>query len=182
MYRADMLDNLKEAHEMARKEGFFLGAKLVRVAYMEKESERAEEKGYPNPIQISKEKTDIDYNTALEYCVDNIDQIYMLNGTHNQYSNYLLTEMMVNRGIEPGDKRCYFAHLYGMSDNVSFNLADKGFNVVKYVPYGPVKSVMPYLFRRAEENTSVAGQSSREFSMIKEELKRRREERKAQNA
>ncbi|WMN07180.1 proline dehydrogenase family protein [Marivirga arenosa] len=178
MYRADMFDNLKKAHKRAKERGYFIGAKLVRGAYMEKEADRAEEMGYPNPIQISKERTDIDYNSALEYCVENLNEIAVFNGTHNQYSNYFLAYMMNKHGIEPGDQRVHFAQLYGMSDNISFNLADKGYNVAKYVPYGPVKSVMPYLFRRAEENTSVAGQSSREFSLLKEEMQRRKEERK----
>ncbi|HET8861527.1 proline dehydrogenase family protein [Marivirga sp.] len=178
MYRADMFDNLKKAYQRAKEKGYFLGVKLVRGAYMEKEADRAEEMGYPNPIQISKERTDIDYNSALEFCVENIENIFMCNGTHNQYSNYFLAYMMDKHGIKPNDERIFFAQLYGMSDNISFNLADKGYNVAKYVPYGPVKAVMPYLFRRAEENTAVAGQSSREFSLIKEELQRRKEERK----
>jgi proline dehydrogenase len=178
MYRADMFENLKKAHKRAKEKGYYIGAKLVRGAYMEKEAERAEEMGYPNPIQISKERTDIDYNSALEYCVENLDNIFVFNGTHNQYSNYFLAYMMDKHGIKPNDERVHFAQLYGMSDNISFNLAHKGYNVAKYVPYGPVKAVMPYLFRRAEENTAVAGQSSREFSLIKEELQRRREERK----
>ncbi|WP_367892465.1 proline dehydrogenase family protein [Marivirga harenae] len=178
MYRADMFENLKKAHKRASEKGYFIGAKLVRGAYMEKEAERAEEMGYPNPIQISKERTDIDYNSALEYCVENLDNFYVFNGTHNQYSNYFLAYMMDKHGIQPSDQRVHFAQLYGMSDNISFNLADKGYNVAKYVPYGPVKAVMPYLFRRAEENTAVAGQSSREFSLIKEEIQRRKEERK----
>jgi proline dehydrogenase len=179
MYRADMFDNLKKAHKRATEKGYILGIKLVRGAYMEKESERAEEMGYPNPIQISKERTDIDYNAALEFAVENLENMYVCNGTHNQYSNYFLSYMMDKHKVEPNDKRISFMQLYGMSDNISFNLADKGYNVAKYVPYGPVKAVMPYLFRRAEENTAVAGQSSREFSMIKEELQRRREERKS---
>lgn len=179
MYRADMFDNLKEAHKVAVEKGYVLGIKLVRGAYMEKEAERAEDMGYPNPIQISKERTDIDYNSALEYAVENINDIYVCSGTHNQYSNYFLAYMMDKHNVKPNDERVAFAQLYGMSDNISFNLADKGYNVAKYVPYGPVKSVMPYLFRRAEENSSVAGQSSREFSLIKEEIKRRREERKS---
>lgn len=178
MYRADMFENLKKAHKRAKEKGYYIGAKLVRGAYMEKEADRAEEMGYPNPIQISKERTDIDYNSALEYCVENLDNIFVFNGTHNQYSNYFLAYMMDKHGIKPNDERVHFAQLYGMSDNISFNLAHKGYNVAKYVPYGPVKAVMPYLFRRAEENTAVAGQSSREFSLIKEELQRRREERK----
>lgn len=178
MYRWDMLENLKKAHEMATKEGFHLGIKLVRGAYMEKEAERAERKGYKNPIQISKAATDLDYNTALEYCVENIDNIALCSGSHNQYSNYFLTVQMEKAGIARNDERVYSAQLYGMSDNISFNLASEGYNVAKYVPYGPVKSVMPYLFRRAEENTAMAGQSSREFLMIKEEMKRRKEARK----
>jgi proline dehydrogenase len=178
MYRADMFDNLQKAHRRATEKGYFLGIKLVRGAYMEKEAERAEEMGYPNPIQSSKERTDIDYNAALEYAVENLENIFVCNGTHNQYSNYFLSYMMDKHKVEPNDKRVSFMQLYGMSDNISFNLADKGYNVAKYVPYGPVKAVMPYLFRRAEENTAVAGQSSREFSFIKEELQRRKEERK----
>ncbi|SMG35179.1 L-proline dehydrogenase [Marivirga sericea] len=178
MYRADMFENLKKAHKRAKEKGYFIGAKLVRGAYMEKEADRAEEMGYPNPIQSSKERTDIDYNSALEYCVENLEDFYVFNGTHNQYSNYFLSYMMDKHGIKPEDERVSFAQLYGMSDNISFNLAHKGYNVAKYVPYGPVKAVMPYLFRRAEENTAVAGQSSREFSLIKEELQRRKEERR----
>ena len=178
MYRANMLDSLKKAQRTAQEERYHLGVKLVRGAYMEKEAERAEEMGYPNPIQVSKERTDIDYNSALEFCVENLKNIYLCNGTHNQYSNYFLAFMMNKHGIKPNDERIAFAQLYGMSDNISFNLADKGYNVAKYVPYGPVKAVMPYLFRRAEENAAVAGQSSREFSFIKEELQRRKEEKK----
>ncbi|MBK6265208.1 proline dehydrogenase family protein [Marivirga sp. S37H4] len=178
MYRWDMMDNLKEAHKNATKEGYHLGVKLVRGAYMEKEAERAERKGYPNPIQPSKTATDLDYNTALEYCIENIENIALCSGSHNQYSNYFLTVQMEKAGLAPNDERVYSAQLYGMSDNISFNLADKGYNVAKYVPYGPVKAVMPYLFRRAEENTAMAGQSSREFLMIKEELQRRKEARK----
>ncbi len=179
MYRADMFEMLKEGHKMAEEEQFYLGAKLVRGAYMEKETERAEEMGYPNPIQISKEATDLDYNTAIKYCVEHVDRIYFCSGTHNQYSNYFLTAMMDEFGIAPNDPRVWSAQLYGMSDNISFNLASKGYNVAKYVPYGPVEAVMPYLFRRAEENTAVAGQSSREFTMIKEEMTRRKGQKKA---
>ncbi|GAB3335314.1 proline dehydrogenase family protein [Marivirga atlantica] len=179
MYRADMLDQLKQGHALAKKEGFYLGAKLVRGAYMEKEAERAEEMGYPNPIQISKEATDLDYNTALVYCIQNLNEIYFCSGTHNQYSNFFLTALMEENNIAPNDDRVWSAQLYGMSDNISFNLASKGYNVAKYVPYGPVKAVMPYLFRRAEENTAVAGQSSREFTMIKEEMARRKQAKKA---
>jgi len=175
MYRANMLDYLKEGCKIAESKDFILGAKLVRGAYMEKEAERAEEMGYQNPIQISKEATDLDYNTALKYCVEHVDRIHFCSGTHNQYSNYFLTSLMDEYHLEPNDERIWSAQLYGMSDNISFNLASKGYNVAKYVPYGPVKAVMPYLFRRAEENTAVAGQSSREFTMIKEEMTRRRQ-------
>jgi proline dehydrogenase len=175
MYRRDMFDNLKEAHKNAKEQGYHLGLKLVRGAYMEKEAERAERLGYPNPIQVSKAATDLDYNRALEYCVENIDNIGLCSGSHNQYSNYFLTVLMEKHGLSPDDERIYFAQLYGMSDNISFNLSDKGYKVAKYVPYGPVKSVMPYLLRRAEENTAMAGQSSREFLLIKEEIQRRKQ-------
>ncbi len=174
MYRSDMFDNLKEAHKRAVNHGYHLGVKLVRGAYMEKEAERAERLGYPNPIQPSKAATDLDYNRALEYCIENISNIGLCSGSHNQYSNYFLTVLMEKYKISPEDERIYFAQLYGMSDNISFNLADKGYKVAKYVPYGPVKAVMPYLLRRAEENTAMAGQSSREFLLIKEEIQRRK--------
>jgi proline dehydrogenase len=156
-----------------------MGAKLVRGAYMEKEAERAEEMGYPNPIQISKEATDLDYNTALKFCLEKKQRVFLCSGTHNQYSNFFLTVLMEEFEMEPSDERVWSAQLYGMSDNISFNLAANGYNVAKYVPYGPIKAVMPYLFRRAEENTAMAGQSSREFTMIKEEIRRRRQAKKA---
>lgn len=175
LYRSDMLTNLEGAYQVAEEEGYWLGAKLVRGAYMEKEADRAEEKGYKNPIQPNKEATDRDFNEALKFCVENKERIAFCAGSHNQYSNYYLTELMEQHGLQNNDERVYFAQLYGMSDNISFNLANKGYNVAKYVPYGPVKSVMPYLFRRAEENTSIAGQTGREFSLIKEELKRRKQ-------
>ncbi|MFQ3214289.1 MAG: proline dehydrogenase [Marivirga sp.] len=179
MYRADMMQKLREGYELATAGNFYLGAKLVRGAYMEKEAERAEEMGYPNPIQISKEATDLDYNTALKFCLEKKQRVFLCSGTHNQYSNFFLTVLMEEFGMEPGDERVWSAQLYGMSDNISFNLAANGYNVAKYVPYGPVKAVMPYLFRRAEENTAMAGQSSREFTMIKEEIMRRKKAKKA---
>jgi len=174
MYRHDMLQRLKDAHQAAQEKGYFLGAKLVRGAYMEKERERAVKKGYQSPIQPDKGSTDRDYNAALSYCMENIGSIALVSGSHNEDSNLMLTELIAAKGLDEKDDRVYFAQLYGMSDNISFNLADAGYNVVKYVPYGPVEKVMPYLSRRAEENTSVAGQSSREFDLIKKEMNRRK--------
>lgn len=177
MYRHDMFGRLKKAHDEAKKKGYILGAKLVRGAYMEKERERAEKKGYPSPIQPDKISTDRDYDAAVKYCVENIDSIALVSGSHNEQSNLNLTELLTKFNIKANDDRVYFAQLYGMSDNISFNLAHAGFNVVKYVPYGPVEKVMPYLTRRAEENTSVAGQSSREFDLVKREIERRKKQR-----
>lgn len=173
MYRVDMLDNLRRAFHYATMNSYYLGAKLVRGAYMEKERERAQQMGYPSPIQPNKEATDNDFNKALSFCIDNKQRISVICGSHNEYSNYYLALLMEKHSMNNNDPRVYFAQLYGMSDNISFNLAKAGYNVAKYVPYGPVHSVMPYLFRRAEENTSVAGQSSRELSLIRKELKRR---------
>ncbi len=174
MYRWASLQNIKQAHERAKAKGFVLGAKLVRGAYMENERERAAQHGYKDPICADKKATDDSYNNGLKYCVENIGQIELFNGSHNEYSNQYLTELMDTYGLDKDDKRIYFAQLYGMSDNISFVLADAGYNVAKYVPYGPVKFVMPYLIRRAEENTSVAGQSSRELILLKKELLRRK--------
>ncbi|TRX53786.1 proline dehydrogenase [Fulvivirga sp. M361] len=174
MYRTNMLTNLRGAFHYAAMNNYHLGAKLVRGAYMEKERERAEEMNYPSPIQPNKAATDDQYDKALAFCVDNKQRISVINGSHNEYSNYYLALLMEKHGMKNNDKRVWFAQLYGMSENISFNLAKAGYNVAKYVPYGPVKAVMPYLFRRAEENTSVAGQSSRELSLIRKELKRRK--------
>lgn len=174
MYRHDMLNNLKEAYRLATMHRYFLGAKLVRGAYMEKERSRAEDKGYPDPIQPNKEATDNDYNQALLFCINNKQRISVVSGSHNEYSNYYLIMLMEKHSMAVHDPRVYFAQLYGMSDNISFNLAAAGYNVTKYVPYGPLEAVMPYLFRRAEENTSVAGQSSRELTLATKELKRRK--------
>ncbi len=174
MYRRGMLENLEKAIELARLKKYFFGAKLVRGAYMEKERERAEEMGYPDPIQPDKKATDASYDSALSLCMKNRDIVSLCSGSHNEKSNYYLIELMAEYGMPPDDKRVFSAQLYGMSDHISFNLAKAGYNVVKYVPYGPVEAVIPYLFRRAEENTSIAGQSSREFLLIKSELKRRK--------
>jgi len=174
MYRHDMLRNLKDAHHEAVAKQYYLGAKLVRGAYMEKERERAKQKGYPSPIQPTKKASDDDYNAALQFCVNNKQRIYLVSGSHNELSNIILTELMSLHGLNPNDERIYFAQLFGMSDNISFNLSNAGYNVAKYVPYGPVKAVIPYLARRAEENTSIAGQSSREFDLIRKEIARRK--------
>jgi proline dehydrogenase len=173
-YRHDKLAGLNDDHQTAIKEGFILGAKLVRGAYMEKERKRAAEKGYPSPIQPDKQAADKDYNTALDYCTDHINQIAFVAGTHNEDSCRLLTELLDKKQIDPKNPHVYFSQLLGMSDNLSFNLADAKYNVAKYVPYGPVKAVLPYLFRRAQENTAIAGQMSRELSLIDKEKKRRR--------
>ena len=174
MYRWDRLDYLKKLHAKAKKEEFFIGMKLVRGAYMEKENERAIEKGYPTPICASKEATDENYNAAVKYMVDNIDSMSLFEGTHNESSTYFLMDLIEEKGLKTNDDRIWFGQLYGMSDNISYNLAANGYNVAKYLPFGPVKDVMPYLIRRAEENTSVAGQTSRELAMIKAERDRRK--------
>jgi proline dehydrogenase len=174
LYRHDKLDSIMDDNEVAVKEKFILGAKLVRGAYMEKERKRAEEKGYPSPIQPTKEASDKDFNLALEYCTDNIKSIAFVAGTHNEDSCRLLTELLEKKNIDHKDRHVYFAQLLGMSDNLSFNLADADYNVAKYVPYGPIKAVLPYLFRRAQENTAIAGQMSRELGLIVKEKGRRR--------
>ena len=175
MYRKDMLSNLQTAINVAREKGYYLGAKLVRGAYMENEQERAVEKGYENPICVDKASTDRSYNNGLKACIDNFDIVSVANCTHNEYSSYYLAKLMEEKGIGRNDKKVYFSQLLGMSDNISYNLAKAGYNVAKYVPYGPVKSVMPYLIRRAEENTSVAGQSTREHALIRKEITRRKQ-------
>lgn len=174
MYRHNRLEFLKKSHQMAKEGGYYLGAKFVRGAYMERERERAAQKGYADPIQPDKEATDRDYNLALKYCVENIENIEIFNGTHNEFSSQYLVDLMENAGLKPNDNRCWFSQLYGMSDHISFNLGKAGFNVTKYLPYGPVKHVMPYLLRRAEENTSAAGQSGRELTLITTEINRRK--------
>ncbi|MCX7729136.1 MAG: proline dehydrogenase family protein [Bacteroidia bacterium] len=174
LYRTDRLQFLKESIQKARENGYLLGAKLVRGAYMEKERERAKELGYSSPIHPDKPSTDRAYNQALKCCVENLDKVHICAGTHNEESSQYLVDLMEQQQIPKNDKRIYFSQLLGMSDHISFNLAKEGYNVVKYVPYGPVKSVLPYLIRRAQENTSVKGQTGRELSLIMQELKRRR--------
>lgn len=174
LYRKDRLSYLQESFLKAEKENYFLGAKLVRGAYMEKERRRASELNYPSPIQDTKETCDKDYDKALEFCMNNIERVEICAGTHNEKSSLYLVELMKQKGIAPSDKRIYFSQLLGMSDHISFNLANAGYNVAKYVPYGPVKEVLPYLIRRAQENTSVEGQTGRELSLIIKEKKRRK--------
>ncbi|GGW25777.1 proline dehydrogenase family protein [Arenibacter certesii] len=173
-YRWDRLDYLKKLHEDAKREHFHIGMKVVRGAYMEKENDRAEEHGYPSPICPSKKATDENFNQVVTYMLDNLDLMSLFAGTHNENSSYLLMEQMQAKSIAKNDPRVWFGQLYGMSDHISYNLSDRGYNVAKYLPFGPVKDVMPYLIRRAEENTSVAGQTSRELTLLKKERKRRR--------
>jgi proline dehydrogenase len=174
LYRWDRLDYLKGLYSRAKKDEYTIGIKIVRGAYMEKERDRAEDNGYDSPICASKEATDINFNTTLEYILNKLDVISVFIGTHNEQSCYQAMELMEHLNIEKNDNRVWFGQLYGMSDHISFNLAARGYNVAKYVPFGPVKDVMPYLIRRAEENTSVAGQTSRELMLIKKEKKRRK--------
>ena len=173
MYRHDRLDYLKELHQRAHQKGYHIGMKIVRGAYMEKERERAEEKGYESPICKDKQATDDNYNAAIVYMMEHA-KMALFAGTHNEESSFLLMELAKKYNIAPNDARLWFGQLYGMSDHISFNLANEGYNVAKYVPFGPVRDVMPYLIRRAEENTSVAGQTSRELNLIKTEKKRRK--------
>jgi proline dehydrogenase len=174
MYRWDRLAYLKQIHEISKTENFHIGMKLVRGAYMEKENKRAEENGYKSPICISKKASDENFDLSVEYMLQNISSMALFAGTHNEESSYKLMDLMAKSNIQNNDKRIWFGQLYGMSDNISFNLAKNGFNVAKYLPFGPVKEVMPYLIRRAQENTSVAGQTSRELTLIKTERTRRK--------
>ncbi len=174
MYRHDRLEYLKNLHKQAQEQGFFIGMKLVRGAYMEKENTRAQEKGYPSPICSSKQATDDNFNAAVEYMTSHLDKMSVFAGTHNEESSYRLMEILAEKDLAKNDSRVWFGQLYGMSDNISYNLAAAGFNVAKYLPFGPVRDVMPYLIRRAEENTSVAGQTSRELTLLKTERTRRK--------
>ncbi|WP_339840399.1 proline dehydrogenase family protein [uncultured Maribacter sp.] len=173
-YRWDRLPYLKSLHERAKKEGFKIGMKVVRGAYMEKENDRAVEKGYTTPICKTKAETDENFNATIEYMIENLDTLSIFAGTHNEDSCYRLMKLMVDNGIDKNNEHVWFGQLYGMSDHISFNLAANGYNVAKYLPFGPVRDVMPYLIRRADENTSVAGQTSRELSLLKKERKRRK--------
>jgi proline dehydrogenase len=174
LYRKDRLQFLKEARRAATEGGYFLGVKLVRGAYMEKERTAADEVGYESPIHDTKKETDDAYDTAVEYCVKHLDRVSMVAGTHNEASTQRLAKLMYEKRIIPDHHHIYFSQLYGMSDNLSYVLAKNGYNVSKYVPYGPLEDAIPYLIRRAQENSAVAGQVSRELDLINTEIKRRR--------
>ena len=174
LYRHDRLEYLQKLHEEARVYDFKIGVKIVRGAYMEKENERAKEKGYPTPICKDKQHTDQNFDTTMKYILRNIGSISVFIGTHNEESSYRAMKLMAELTIAKDDFRVWFGQLYGMSDHISFNQAAEGYNVAKYLPFGPVRDVMPYLIRRAEENTSVAGQTSRELNLLSQEKKRRR--------
>jgi proline dehydrogenase len=174
LYRHDRLQFLKDSFAQAQSKQFILGAKLVRGAYMEKERKRAEEKGYPSPIQPDKASSDRDYNTAVEYCLDHIEQISLIVASHNEYSNLRATQLLDEKKIPHNHKHVHFSQLYGMSDNITFNLAKAGFAVSKYLPFGPIGDVIPYLMRRAQENSSVSGQTGRELGLIRKEVERRK--------
>jgi proline dehydrogenase len=173
LYRWESYENLENACNDARAGNYTIGAKLVRGAYIEKERRRAAEMEYKSPIHISKVETDQDFDKAVHFAIENIDILSICLGTHNEESCLLRIKLMEENGIKKNDTRIWFAQLLGMSDNISYNLANAGYNIAKYVPYGPIESVMPYLFRRADENTSIAGQSSREFLLVKKERARR---------
>ena len=174
LYRHDRLHFLKLSHQIAQQQHFMLGMKLVRGAYMEKERSRAQERGYTSPIQPDKQSTDRDYNASVTYCINNIEQISVIVASHNEQSNLLAARLLDERGLPHDHPHIHFSQLYGMSDNITFNLAKEGFNVSKYLPFGPIRDVIPYLMRRAQENSSVSGQTGRELSLIKKELKRRK--------
>jgi proline dehydrogenase len=174
LYRHDRLAFIKDSVEAAEKRNFVLGMKLVRGAYMEKERERAAEKGYPSPIQPDKESTDRDYNEALKLCVDHIEKTAFIVASHNEYSNLLTTQLLDKKGLSHHHPHVHFSQLFGMSDNITFNLAKANCSVSKYLPFGPIKDVIPYLMRRAQENSSVAGQTGRELGLIRKELERRK--------
>lgn len=175
MYRTDRLDYLKAAYDRAVEGNYYMGIKFVRGAYMEKERKRAEERGYPDPIHPDKEGTDRMYNDGLRFTLAHADRIATFNGSHNELSNSLMADLMDELKLPRNDDRFWFSQLFGMSDNISFNLAAEGFNVAKYVPFGPVRHVLPYLIRRAEENTAVAGQTSRELELVRRERIRRKQ-------
>ena len=173
MYRHDRLNYLKNLHINSLKNNFFIGIKLVRGAYIEKENQRAKRNNYLSPICSSKELTDQNFNDGASFILSNLDKFSLFSGTHNEESIYKIINIMENNNINRNDPSIWFGQLYGMSDNITFNLASEGFNVIKYLPYGPIKEVIPYLIRRADENTSVKGQTSRELDLIRTELKRR---------
>ena len=174
MYRHDRLNYLKQLYEVSKKKKFFVGIKLVRGAYIEKENSRAKKLNYKSPICSSKIDTDINFDEGAKFILSNLEQFSLFCGTHNENSIYKIIDLMSQFNLKKQNPNIWFGQLYGMSDNISFNLAEQGFNVIKYLPYGPIKEVIPYLIRRAEENTSVKGHTSRELELIKKELIRRR--------
>jgi len=174
LYRHDRLKFLHISHQIAKAQNFVLGLKLVRGAYMEKERARAQQMGYESPIQLNKENTDNDFNAAVKYCIENINYISVIVASHNEASNLLAAEVADKMGISHNHAHLHFSQLYGMGDHITFNLAKAGFNVSKYLPFGPIRDVIPYLMRRAQENSSVSGQTNRELLLIKKELKRRK--------
>lgn len=174
LYRADRMQFLRDSLEAAELRKFMLGVKLVRGAYMEKERKRANEMQYPSPIQPDKDATDLDYNNGVGLCIEHIENVGLIVATHNEFSNMYAAQLLLNRGFPPDYAHIHFSQLYGMSDNITFNLAKAGFAVSKYLPFGPIKDVVPYLMRRAEENSSMSGQTGRELSLIKKEMKRRK--------
>ena len=176
LYRLDRLQFLKDSYRQAQQKDFILGAKLVRGAYIEKERTRASELGYPSPIQPNKEATDRDYNAAVEFCIGHLDRISLIVASHNEYSNLYTTQLLDKKGLSHHHHRVHFSQLYGMSDHITFNLAKAGFSVSKYLPFGPIKDVIPYLMRRAQENSSVSGQTGRELGLIRKEMERRGKE------
>lgn len=173
LYRVDRLAYLKAAHARATAKGYHLGMKLVRGAYMEKEREAAEKAGKPSPIHATKALCDADYDAAVQYCADHLENVAVCVGTHNEKSTLLMAGVLDKKGLARTDDRVWFAQLLGMSDHISYNMSAAGYNVAKYMPYGPVREVLPYLIRRAEENTSARGQTGRELGLIKAERKRR---------
>ena len=172
-YRTGTLSKIKENFKRAKQNKFLLGIKLVRGAYMEKERERAKKHNYESPIQPTKSDTDLEFDNSVKFCIDNIDNISIWVGSHNEFSSMQLVKIMKEKKIKSNDKRIWFSQLYGMSDNISFALADMGYNVVKLIPFGPIEKTIPYLIRRANENSSVKGQSNRQFTLIKNEINRR---------
>jgi proline dehydrogenase len=173
LYRHDRLSFLKDSLEAAQQRNFILGAKLVRGAYMEKERKRAKKLNYPSPIQTDKEATDKDFNAAVEFCIDHFDRISLIVASHNEESNLFATQLLQKKNLSLHHPHIHFSQLFGMSDNITFNLAKAGCSVSKYLPFGPIKDVIPYLMRRAQENTSVKGQTGRELALIKKEMQRR---------
>lgn len=172
-YRVDRLRFLKDSYEAAVERNFILGAKLVRGAYMEKERKRAAEMGYPSPIHIDKETTDMDFDQGVKFCIDHIDSVALVVASHNERSNMYAAELLMQKGLPLKHAHVHWSQLYGMSDNITFNLAKAGCSVSKYLPFGPIKDVIPYLMRRAQENTSMGGQTGRELGLIKREIERR---------